>query len=401
MEAGSPAEARVSLPAHLTREHVEDVAREFTRVFHDLKDQTFATTTWLQVPLVKTPADIVVFQQIIAETRPELIVETGVYVGGSALLFASIQELMGIDGKVIAVDVDLGVTHQRVKDHPRIELIEGSSTDPEIVEHIRREAQGRRVMVDLDADHRAEHVREELRLYADLVSPGCYLTVEDGFFGGRPVRPDAIPGPSEALESFLADDPPFAPDRWRERYLLTQNPRGYLLRDGELDGGPPRREPPAGFVTGSLELTPGSGTGEAAMDRTDGEVEALRSSLAGGMATGADPARAARRDPGAEQDPAAGAYAASVDNLLAEIAAQRDLLRERTRLLNDHRTRLRRITTSKPYRLYKKLRGLPGISQLADRRARRRMNHNQARRTQRAKTRRERTERFSEHHRGQ
>ena len=63
---------------------VEQVSREFATVFHDLKDQTFATTTWLQVPLVKTAADIIVLQQIIAETRPELIVETGAYVGGSA-----------------------------------------------------------------------------------------------------------------------------------------------------------------------------------------------------------------------------------------------------------------------------------------------------------------------------
>ena len=62
-------------------------------------------------------------------------------------------------------------------------------------------------MVDLDADHRAHHVLEELQVYSPLVSPGCYLVVEDGFLGGRPVRPDAVPGPSEALEAWLAEDP--------------------------------------------------------------------------------------------------------------------------------------------------------------------------------------------------
>ena len=164
---------RIDIPEHLTREGVESLAREFTSVYHDLKDQTFATTTWLRVPLVKTATDILTFQQIIAETRPELIVETGVYVGGSALLFASVQEMMGIDGRVIAVDIDLSMVNDRVREHPRIELIEGSSTDPEIVERIRSAAGGKRVMVDLDADHRAHHVLEELHLYSPLVSPAA------------------------------------------------------------------------------------------------------------------------------------------------------------------------------------------------------------------------------------
>ena len=155
--------AQIDVPEHLTADRVEQVSREFTSVYHDLKEQTFGTTTWLGVPLVKTPTDMLAFQQIISETRPELIVETGVYVGGSALLFASIQELLGIDGRVIAVDVDLSVVNDRVREHPRIELIEGSSTDPEIVSRIRSEARGKRVMVDLDADHRAHHVLEELQ----------------------------------------------------------------------------------------------------------------------------------------------------------------------------------------------------------------------------------------------
>ena len=236
VSGASDARPRIDVPAHLTAAEVERVAREFTLVYHDLKEQTFGTTTWLGVPLVKTPADILAFQQIISETRPDLIVETGVYVGGSALLFASIQELLGIDGRVIAVDVDLSVVNDRVREHPRIELIEGSSTDPEVVSQIRAAARGKRVMVDLDADHRAHHVLEELQTYSPLVTPGCYLVVEDGFLGGRPVRPDAVPGPSEALEAWLAEDPPFEVDRWRERYLLTQNPRGYLRRHGDEGG---------------------------------------------------------------------------------------------------------------------------------------------------------------------
>jgi cephalosporin hydroxylase len=405
-----PAETRpqINVPDHLTADRVEQVSREFTSVYHDLKEQTFGTTTWLQVPLVKTPADMLAFQQIISETRPELIVETGVYVGGSALLFASIQELLGIDGRVIAIDVDLSVVNDRVRDHPHIELIEGSSTDPEIVSRIRSEARGKRVMVDLDADHRAHHVLEELRLYSPLVSAGCYLVVEDGFLGGRPVRPDAVPGPSEALEAWLAEEPPFEVDRWRERYLLTQNPRGYLRREGT--DAPPRREPPTNFMIGTLELSRSEEDAEvvtqaagnldraaeqleAAAGEPDREVESLRRTI-GNLARGDRQARVE-----AELDERR--HELTVDNLLREMETQREVLRERNRLLARERAHLRRILDSPPYRLYRLVKGLPGVRVVVARLARRRQAQTKARSAQRARTRRERTERFVEHHRGQ
>src|SRR3954465_5480702 len=267
----------IEIPDHLSKADVESVSRALTRVYHDLKEQTFATTTWLRVPLVKTVADIVVLQEIIAETRPEVIVETGVYVGGSALLFASVQEMMGIDGRVIAVETDLAFVNDRVRSDPRIEMIEGSSTDPEIVGRIRKAPGGKREMVGLDADHRAHHVLEELRLYSPLVTPGCYLVVEDGILGGRPVRPEAAPGPSEALDAWLAEDPPFEPDRWRERFLLTQNPRGYLRRIGDGPGTRPRREPPENYLIGSLEL---SGPAEPRPARAAQDPERVAADLA-------------------------------------------------------------------------------------------------------------------------
>jgi cephalosporin hydroxylase len=348
-----------------SQDEVERVSREFTKVFHDLKAQTFSTTTWLGVQLVKTPNDMVVMQQILTETRPDLIVETGVYLGGSALMFATLMDLLGIDGKVIAVDVDLAAARPKVREHPRIELIEGSSTDPEIVSRIRSEAQGRKVMVDLDSDHRAHHVLEELRLYSPLVSPGCYLIVEDGFLGGRPVRPEAVPGPSEALDAWFGEEPPFEADRWHERYLLTQNPRGYLRRIG--DGAPePRPARPSHFVTGALELsgvdghfpTPSPENAIEELERVaaepDREVEALRQSIN----------NMARRDRQGhvEADLDKRRQEHTVEGLLREIDIQRELLAERTRLLARERARLNRFTNSLPYRAYNGLRKVPGIS---------------------------------------
>jgi cephalosporin hydroxylase len=400
---------RIEIPEHVSQEDVERISRAFTHVYHDLKDQTFATTTWLRVPLVKTVADIVALQEVIAETRPELIVETGVYVGGSALLFASVQEMMGIDGRVIAVDMDLSFVNDRVRQDPRIELIEGSSTEPEIFERIRRAAQGKRVMVDLDADHRAHHVLEELRLYSSLVTPGCYLVVEDGILGGRPVRPEAAPGPSDALDAWLAENPPFEPDRWRERFMLTQNPRGYLRRIGDDAEMPARRERPPNYLIGSLELSGGSesrggivpGEGlddaaarlEAAAGEPDREVEALRLMLRRLEQDAAEPAPQPGRPDRSEE--------LTIENLLREVDTQRQVLAERTRLLERERARLRRITESRSYRVYKRLRGLPLVRQVAARRDRRRRAHAGARRAQRAKVRRERDERLDAYHREQ
>jgi cephalosporin hydroxylase len=400
---------RIDIPEGLTRERVEQVTRDFVTVYHDLREQTFGTTTWLRVPLVKTPADMLAFQQVIADTRPELIVETGVYVGGSALMFASMQALLGIDGRVIAVDVDLSLVNDRVREHPRIELIEGSSTDPEIVSRIRAAARGRRTMVDLDADHRAHHVLEELRTYSPLVSPGCYIVVEDGFLGGRPVRPEAVPGPSEAIDAWLAEEPPFEPDRWRERYLLTQNPRGYLRRDDPHGEGPQVRPPPANYMLGSLELSGADGMTaatqpppdpdraveefERAAGEPDREVEALRRTI-GNLAR-------ADRQAHIEADLDRRRNDVTVEKLLREMEVQREVLEERTRLLAAERARLRRIEESRPYRLYRRAKSLPGLRQLAERRAGQRQAASQARANQRAKTRREREERFIEHHRGQ
>ena len=107
--------------------------------------------------------------------------------------------------------------------------MQGSSTDPVIVSHVRAAAAGKRVMVILDSDHAAAHVTAELAAYHDLVTVGCYLIVEDTNVNGHPVRPDFGAGPMEALD--------FVPDRPRR---LRQRP--------EIGSGSPSRMNPRGFL---------------------------------------------------------------------------------------------------------------------------------------------------------
>jgi cephalosporin hydroxylase len=183
-------------------------------------------TTWLGAQALKNPLDLWVYQEIIVETRPELIVETGTYRGGSAFYLASICDLVGA-GEVVSIDIE--EVRDDYPSHPRITYLGGrSSTDPGVVAQVRGRAAGKRTLVVLDSDHSQAHVEAELVAFADLVPVGCYLIVEDSNIGQ--IRKDLLPGPLEAIETFLAGRDEFEIDRAREKFLITQNPSGYLRR---------------------------------------------------------------------------------------------------------------------------------------------------------------------------
>lgn len=225
-ETGQP-----TLPQPSEREIDERIANaveEFQKAVFWRAGQLWGNNTWAGVKALKGPWDIWIAQEILFETRPDLVVETGVHEGGSTLFYAQMLDLIG-HGEVLAVDIDLSTVDPRVPEHPRVTLIEGSSVGDEVVERIRAAASGKRVMINLDSDHSAAHVLRELQLLADLVSPGCYLIVEDTAIG-KPLGKHLLPGPAEALEEWLAEGQPFEVDPTREKFLLTASPGGYLRR---------------------------------------------------------------------------------------------------------------------------------------------------------------------------
>lgn len=183
-------------------------------------------TYWFGRPIQKSPLDCWVFQEILVEQRPDLIIETGTYLGGSALFFAQLCDLLD-HGEVITVDVQ---RRGEVR-HPRVTQLVGDALGPDILEAVRARAAGaRRVLVVLDDDHSAAHVLAELRAYGPFVTLGSYLVVEDTNVNGHPVMPAHGPGPTEALETFLAETDEFTADRSREKFLLTYFPGGWLRR---------------------------------------------------------------------------------------------------------------------------------------------------------------------------
>jgi cephalosporin hydroxylase len=204
---------------------------EFHRIYYGCPEQTIYNTQWLGVTAQKYPGDLWIYQEIITELRPDFIIETGTYWGGSALFLASICDLLG-RGRVITVDtVPMAESQVTRPAHARITYLTGSSIDAAVVEEIRSLVAGAEtVMVILDSDHSREHVINELKIYSGLVTQGSYLIVEDTNINGHPVLAEFGPGPMEAVELFLSTSADFLPDRSREKFLVTANPKGFLRR---------------------------------------------------------------------------------------------------------------------------------------------------------------------------
>jgi cephalosporin hydroxylase len=214
---------------HRKEEKERRIIREFHKLYYP---NLIHSAFWLGVQTIKFPFDCWIYQEIIFRTRPDLIIETGVYYGGSTLYLASILDLLG-HGSIVAIDIDLSQVHEKTRDHPRVTLLEGSSVDPAIVQQVADMARGKRTMVVLDSDHSAPHVLKELTTYGDMVSSGCYLICEDTNLNGNPVFSPWFsgPGPFEAVQEFLQlEGAHWEVDREAEKFMLTANPGGFLIK---------------------------------------------------------------------------------------------------------------------------------------------------------------------------
>jgi cephalosporin hydroxylase len=196
--------------------------------------------TWLGAPIIQFPADILALQEIVWRVRPDAILETGIAHGGSLIFYSSMLHLMGGDGFVVGVDIDIR-SHNReiIEAHPmrsHIRLIEGSSVAPETVAQVKALLGDRkRILVILDSNHTKDHVAAEIAAYEGLVSRGSYLIVLDTvvddmpkeFSADRPWGPKF--GPKAAVHEFLARNDRFEIDsEFNDKLVLSVAPDGYL-----------------------------------------------------------------------------------------------------------------------------------------------------------------------------
>lgn len=216
--------------ARTAADRERNVATEFFRQYYGRG--IHRTTNWYGVPIQQTPTDMWMIQQILAELKPDFLIETGTFKGGSALYYASVVQGLDAPTKIVTVDIegqlDKALEYPVFRD--RVIPIVGDSVGPDTIRRISDIVQGKPALVLLDSYHRKDHVLRELEIYARFVPVGGYMIVFDTDLNGHPVRPDYGPGPMEAVEEFLKTDDRFVSDVSRERFMLTMCPNGYLKR---------------------------------------------------------------------------------------------------------------------------------------------------------------------------
>jgi cephalosporin hydroxylase len=204
-------------------------ALAFNKLYYYLRKNTFDPTFFLGKHVLKFPTDLWAYQELLFERRPDVIVETGVFLGGSTYYFAKLLQMLE-HGRVISIDATLDHVDPELSSMPNVTLLEGDTSKAETFERVRKLIRpGEKVMVVLDSDHATNHVLAEMELFSQLVTEGQYLVVEDGLVD------EAYPvfcrnGPRKAIKKFLESNSGFVPEFYWNRFLLSHNPSGYLLR---------------------------------------------------------------------------------------------------------------------------------------------------------------------------
>jgi cephalosporin hydroxylase len=221
-------------PVQAARSQLE-VMNDFHRLVYDSLE--WDKTTWLGIHAQQNPNDVWSIQQIFNDVKPDFVVEAGTNHGGGALVWATLLAPINPKGKVLTIDIE--DKHAEAAKLPlfkeKVEFFLGSSTSEPIVKAIRARVKDGKAIVILDSDHSKEHVSNEIELYADLVSVGSYLLVQDTNIHGHPVDKFG-PGPWEAVEAFMAEGgrskggATFEIDRSREILFFSMHPTGYLKR---------------------------------------------------------------------------------------------------------------------------------------------------------------------------
>lgn len=196
------------------------------QVLQVMQARIMQQTTYFGVPALMSPTDSWVYQELVVELRPDWIVELGTHQGGGALMFAHLCDALG-GGKVVSVDISQTQVAASVREHPRVTLIESDACAA--FDRVAGLVGGGSALVIEDSSHTYANTLSVLRAYTPLVQVGGYFVVEDGICRhGLEVGPS--PGPYEAVQAFLEESGHFAADRHRESFLVTWNPKGYLVR---------------------------------------------------------------------------------------------------------------------------------------------------------------------------
>jgi cephalosporin hydroxylase len=191
----------------------ETISLQWVRIGWSLR--YYHNFQWMGHPVLQLPEDLIRLQEAVYRIRPDVIVETGVFQGGSLMFHATLCQALG-KGRVIGIDNQIGAgVREAIGGHwlaPRISLVEGDSTSREVVGAVARMIQpGETVLVILDSCHTKEHVTRELECYSRFVTRGSYIIVADG------VMRDLTDVPGGQVE-WVSDNPLAAANEFAARH---------------------------------------------------------------------------------------------------------------------------------------------------------------------------------------
>lgn len=180
------------------------------------------------VKAIKCPFDYVMYQMILTELQPDLVIEIGTSEGGGALYLADLMNIIG-HGMIHTIDIKTPVA-ELVRKHPRIKTFDKGWQGYDLLN-----AKGfSKILVIEDASHMYEDTLGALEKFSPLVSVGSYFIVEDGIvsdFYGR--EKGFHGGPLRAVREFLSKNKNFKTDRYYCDMFgknATWNVNGYLKR---------------------------------------------------------------------------------------------------------------------------------------------------------------------------
>jgi cephalosporin hydroxylase len=188
--------------------------------------------TFKDVPCLKNPFDLALYTMLLAQVRPTTIVEVGSAAGGSALWFATQARGLGLDCRVLSVDI----TPVTTVNDPDVVFLDGDINNlaDSALPGLLADRTGQLLVIE-DGPHPFSGCLAALRFFDTHTRPGDYVVVEDGIakdLGYRHLRN----GPERAVGQFLSDcDNRYVIDRHYCDFYgrnVTWNPNGYLRRVG-------------------------------------------------------------------------------------------------------------------------------------------------------------------------
>jgi len=199
-------------------------------------------SNWLGMKIIQLPNDMISMQECIWNYKPDLIIETGVALGGSLIFYASIMNNYTKDFNIIGVDVEIYPENKKkIQDHflsKNITLIEKSSVDKDTIvdiDNLIKKFKSKKILISLDSNHEFSHVNKELQLYKKFIKKNGYLIVQDGAMDDISDIPSAKPnwklrGPKDSIKLFLKNNTDFSIDESYSKFGITASPNGFLRK---------------------------------------------------------------------------------------------------------------------------------------------------------------------------